>query len=38
MCISTKIRLAGKFLKSFAPWLFRHRQAVTLPIVEKFFK
>ncbi|CAF3493146.1 unnamed protein product [Rotaria socialis] len=38
MCIGAKIRLAGKFVTSFAPWLFRHRQAVTLPIAEKIFK
>ncbi|CAF3097145.1 unnamed protein product [Rotaria sp. Silwood2] len=38
MSIGTKISFAGKFLTTLAPWLFRHRQAVTLPVVDKFFK
>ncbi|CAF2374485.1 unnamed protein product [Rotaria sp. Silwood2] len=38
MSIGSKITFAGKFITSLVPWLFRHRQAVTLPIVEKFFK
>ena len=33
-----QIGLAGKIVTTIGPWLFRHRQAVTLPIVEKFLK
>ncbi|CAF2136641.1 unnamed protein product [Rotaria magnacalcarata] len=36
--IGTKLSVAGKLLTSLGPWLFRHRQAITLPIIEKFFK
>ncbi|CAF1462131.1 unnamed protein product, partial [Rotaria sordida] len=36
--IGAKLRFVGKFVTSLGPWMFRHRQAVTLPIVEKFFK
>ncbi|CAF1436847.1 unnamed protein product [Didymodactylos carnosus] len=28
----------GKFVTSIGPWLFNHRQAVTVPIVEKFLQ
>ncbi|UJR34426.1 hypothetical protein I4U23_021833 [Adineta vaga] len=36
--IGAKLSLARKLLTEVGPWIFRHRQAVTLPIVEKFFK
>ncbi|CAF1328329.1 unnamed protein product [Adineta ricciae] len=36
--IGAKLSLVGKLLTQLGPWIIRHRQGVTLPIVEKFFK
>ncbi|CAF0827424.1 unnamed protein product [Rotaria sordida] len=38
MSISARLRYAGNLVTSLAPWLFRHRQSVTLPLVQKFFQ
>ncbi|UJR07366.1 hypothetical protein I4U23_011652 [Adineta vaga] len=38
MSIGGKLNYAGKVLTQLGPWIVRHRQGVTLPIVEKFFK
>ncbi|UJR34566.1 hypothetical protein I4U23_027342 [Adineta vaga] len=34
----TKLNFVGKLLTEIGPWMIRHRQGVTLPIVERFFK
>jgi len=38
MPMGAKFKLAGKFVTSLGPWLFFHRAAVTVPIVEKFLR
>lgn len=35
---SLQLNYAGKVVTSLGPWIIRHRQAVTLPIVQKFFQ
>lgn len=38
LSIGTKLSYAGKTVTLLGPWIIRHRQAVTLPLVERFFK
>ncbi|CAF1161877.1 unnamed protein product [Adineta steineri] len=38
LSFGNKLAMGGKMLTTAGPWLIRHRQAVTLPIVETFLK
>ncbi|CAF1057466.1 unnamed protein product [Adineta steineri] len=38
MSIGAKIGMTAKMVTTFGPWIIRHRQAITLPIIEKFLK
>ncbi|CAF1337576.1 unnamed protein product [Adineta steineri] len=38
MSIGARLSHAGSLVTSLGPWLFRHRQSVTLPLVQNFFQ